>query len=889
MVMACYDGESLDKKIGRGPLNINEAVDIASQIAQGLSKAHEKEIIHRDIKPANIFITEDGVVKILDFGLAKLKGRPKITKEGTTLGTVAYMSPEQARGEEVDHRTDIWSLGVILYEMMTGRNPFEGDYEQAIIYSIMNEDPEPITGIRTGVPMELERIVNKALAKHPDDRYQHADELLTDLRRERRQSEYLKSGQLSPGHVKKTRKKLSPFIVPTAIVFIFVILFFIFKPFQIEIGPQREVVAEENRLAIMYFNNLAEPEDSDKLGEIAANLLITDLTESHYLDVVSSQRLYDILKLLGREGEKRIDRDVATEVARKAGSRWMLLGSILQVKPQIIITSQLVDVGSGSAIASQRITGAADDNIFTLVDKLTVEIKNDLTLPDAAREEPDRPVADVTTHSPQAYRYYLEGMDYNSKLYDIEAEKSFEKALEYDSTFAMAYYRLSILKGGSEKKEMIAKAVAYSDKVSWKEKKYIKTREAYASGDYIRAIEELQKIVERYPEEKEAFLWLGYYYDNHLRQSEQAIRSYSKAIEIDPLYKNIYKALAYLYDDVGDFEKSIWAINKYISLAPDEANPYDSRADLYAYNGKIDQAIESYKKALEIKSDFYVSLAKLGHMYLFQREYPRAESFYQKLCSSTDKDIRSRGRLLLAFIPLHQGKLERTLQVLDDGIAADRMEQAGGWYNALKYVLKTIVYEEKGNLNLALTELEKSIEIYGKYNPEGKNFERASYAWLLAENGDFEKAEEVAEALREYYEENDPSQMYDYWCALGWIEKARGNVEASVTSFEKAAKDVRYFWVLYPLAKAYLQSGRLGEAVAEFERVLTRHDEYRAFFVSWAVKAHYLLGLAYEKSGWNTKAVEQYEEFLDIWKDADSGIEEVEDAKSRLARLTQKS
>ena len=270
-------------------------------------------------------------------------------------------------------------------------------------------------------------------------------------------------------------------------------------------------------------------------------------------------------------------------------------------------------------------------------------------------------------------------------------------------------------------------------------------------------------------------------------------------------------------------------------------------------------------------------------------EYAQAESFYQKLCSSTDKDIRSRGRLCLALIRLRQGKLERALKALDDGIAADRMEQTRGWYNALKYFLKAIICEEKKNLDVALMELEKSIEIYGKYNPEGKDFGKPSYARLLAENGDFENAEEVAEALREYYEENDPSQMYDYWVAVGRIEWARGNIEASVTNFEKAAKDVRYFWVSYSLANSYLQSGRLGEAVTEFEKVLTRYDEYRVFFVNWAVKAHYFLGLAYEKSGWNTKAIEQYEEFLHIWENADPGIEEIEDAEVRLAALRGRS
>jgi Tol biopolymer transport system component len=181
MVMACYEGESLDEIISRGPLKVADAVEIASQIAQGLSKAHEKDIIHRDIKPANIFVTQDGVVKILDFGLAKLAGQAQLTKDSSTLGTVAYMSPEQLSGKEVDQRTDIWSLGVVLYEMLTGARPFKGDYEQAMIYSMLNEEPELVTNLCPGLPMDMAGIVAKTMAKNPGDRYQNAAKVSADL------------------------------------------------------------------------------------------------------------------------------------------------------------------------------------------------------------------------------------------------------------------------------------------------------------------------------------------------------------------------------------------------------------------------------------------------------------------------------------------------------------------------------------------------------------------------------------------------------------------------------------------------------------------------------------------------------------------------------------
>ncbi len=181
IAMSCYEGESLRERLERGAPDIGDAVDIALQIASGLAKAHEKGIVHRDIKPGNILITLDGQVKIVDFGLAKLAGQTRITKSRTTVGTVAYMSPEQAKGEEVDNRSDIWSLGISLYEMVAGQLPFAGDHEQAMLYSIMNEKPRPLTGLRTGVPVELEQIIGRCLAKDPNQRYQEVGALLTEL------------------------------------------------------------------------------------------------------------------------------------------------------------------------------------------------------------------------------------------------------------------------------------------------------------------------------------------------------------------------------------------------------------------------------------------------------------------------------------------------------------------------------------------------------------------------------------------------------------------------------------------------------------------------------------------------------------------------------------
>jgi len=884
IVMEYCEGKTLKQVIEKETLSIKKILDIGIQVCEGLTAAHKKEIVHRDIKSDNIMVTKEGQVKIMDFGLAKLKGATKITQTGSTLGTAAYMSPEQASGEEIDSRSDIFSFGVVLYELITGHLPFKGEHQAAIVYSVINETPEPLIRYKANVPDGLQRIVVKALEKDRDERYQHIDDLLADLRHEKKSLEYVKTGQIPMAEPHKPKRKLLPFIVPASIVFVIVLIFLILKPFKFEVAPEKGAVAKENSLAVMYFENMADPADKDRIAQMVTALLITGLSETpQYMEVVSSQRLYDILKILGKEDLKVIDKTVASEVAKKAQVRWILTGEVLQIKPSIVLISEISEAATGKILATQKVSGATGEDLFAVVDKLSSQIAKTLSLPEQAKKEIERPIAEVTTHSQQAYSYYLEGMDYGNKYYFAEAEQSFRKALEFDSTFGMAYYRLASFKSGDERKRLTAQAVKYSDKASQKEKYYIKSWEAYVSGNYSESINELQKIVERYPEEKEAYFYLGFMHDG-LREFEKEVYYLSKAIQIDPLYKDPYNFLAYAYDKIGDSDKSIWAINKYIELAPDEPNPYDSRGDLYAWNGKLDQAIESYQKASAIKPDF--SLMKLGDMYLLKGEYAKAESCYKELASSGQKDTRSWGRVYLALILIYQGKFNQALEVLDDGIAADRMEQVEGRSNAFKHGEKAIILEKKGNLDLALTETKVCVEDLKKTPTSSLYGWSSYYANLLAQSGRMAEAEELARVLKKDIETEDSTLMFIYWITLGYIEQAKGNAKNAASYYEKAEKEgPPAIYVRVRLAEVYLQLGRLDEAVAVLERALSRYDDNRAIFPTMSVRAYYLLGMAYEKSGWNKKAIEKYEEFLDIWKDADPGIQEVEDAKERVKKL----
>ncbi|MCH5374389.1 MAG: serine/threonine protein kinase, partial [Planctomycetes bacterium] len=226
IAMESIEGTSLKTRIEAGPLPLDEVVGIAVQIAEGLRAAHKRDVIHRDVKSANVMITPEGQAKIMDFGLAKAPGRTQLTVEGTTLGTVAYMSPEQSRGEVVDARSDIWSLGVVLYEMTTGRLPFKGDHEPAVIYSIINEDPKPLTSVRSDVPMELERIVGKCLAKQPSQRYQGANDLLVDLKRLRAElGDPQRTGSVRAGE--RARHKRAGWLFGGAAAVVLIALFFL--------------------------------------------------------------------------------------------------------------------------------------------------------------------------------------------------------------------------------------------------------------------------------------------------------------------------------------------------------------------------------------------------------------------------------------------------------------------------------------------------------------------------------------------------------------------------------------------------------------------------------------------------------------------------------------
>ena len=667
---------------------------------------------------------------------------------------------------------------------------------------------------------------------------------------------------------------------PISILIVVMAMLMVLKDWQIEIRPAQDAMASQTRLAVMYFSDSPDREDSSKTAEITASLIITDLSESHFLQVVPSQRIFDVLQSLDKTAYQTTELETALQVADRTDANLILMGSIYYDHLTPVLTSQIIDASSGNVIAAQKSIGQTNESIFTVVDKLTSQIKSDLSLPASARVEPDRMIAEVTTSSPDAYRYYLEGLEYYYKFYYSEARESFEQALEHDSSMAMAYYYLASLKDRS----YINKALELSDRASRKEQMYIKSRAAFIDDNRIQAVEELKTLVRNYPDEKTAYYLLGVYH-YRLFKNREAVEYLNKALEIDPVYRGVYNQLAYVYDELGDLENALKAVNKYVELAPDEANPYDSRAMIYSNNGMLDKAIESYRQALEIKPDFMSAVSYLGNMYLFKNDYQRADSCYRVYVNHENKYYQSAGRLYLTYIPTYRGKLTRAMELYNSNIS---LESEEGMISAMNYVLKSRMFADQKNYDSAVAVIDDYLNavIDGDANDNAVNHHY--YIQILAESGKLDRAKEMLHELRESMKKNNV--VYPcYHYAQASIDYARGDYEKAIINFKKTDDQYPEFYVKYMLAQSYYHAGHLSDAVKTYESTISKYSSLRAFFGTWSVRTHYYLGICYEDSRWYDKAIEQYETFLDIYKNADPDIVQIDDARLRLARLKSKS
>jgi non-specific serine/threonine protein kinase len=630
IAMEYIEGKTLRDKTSRGPLKQEKVLDYAVQIADGLQDAHDKGIIHRDIKSSNIMVTRKGQPKIMDFGLAMIKRETKITETATIMGTVAYMSPEQASGEHIDQRTDIWSLGVVLFEMLSGRLPFEGDHEQLVLYGVINKNPLSLSELRRDIPQELERIVYKCLEKDPAERYQYTHELLIDLKRLKKETE---TGIVSPTGLampKRPRKAVRNFIV----LMIFLVMaavtaggYFLFDWFKPSVKWKASI-------AVLPIENMNPQKRDDHLCSgipmmIASKLFLLS-PELRVVPYQSVRKSYSDLK----EDIIQIGKEVNVD---------HILSSSLQSEAQTIrISARLVDVVHNRIVGSFEYTKEQKE-ILTLQDEISKEIVADLGLHFTEKGLIASKKIDPVNF--EAYDNYLQGMDIIEKKdtytqegrnWDDHAIKMFENAISIDPNYALAYWGLG--------------SVYEACYVSRKEEKY---RELM--------LKNYKKAYHLDPGLAEANLALGWAYF-YIEEVEDAAESFARALAIDSDSELINCDVGAFLSSIGLYRSSLKYFSRAIQINPSYLRAYDLQSMSQWYIGKFKEGARITKKALELEDKMPKLYLKYAMHLIMLKELDKAEEAIEK-AEKIGPNHRALSRYR-ALLIASRGKKDRALELI---------------------------------------------------------------------------------------------------------------------------------------------------------------------------------------------------------------------------------
>ena len=913
ITMEYVRGEDLRSLIRRiGQLPIGKSISIKKQICEGLSEAHRQGVVHRDLKSNNIMIDKEGNVRIMDFGIARSLETKGITGAGVMIGTPEYMSPEQVEGKEVDQRSDIYSLGVILYEMVTGRVPFEGDTPFTIGMKHKGEMPTNPKELNTQISDDLNRLILRCLEKEKERRYQSAGEVRSEL-------ENIEKGIPTTERIVPERKPLTsreitvqfslkklflPALIVIAIVIIGVTIW--------QLLPQREVAPGpkiENSIAVISFENQTGDKTYDYLQKAIPSLLITSLEQRGILYVATWERLRDLLKQMGEDEMEFIDSDMGFSLCRREGVGAIVLGSFVKAGDLFATDVKVLDVETKKPLTSASSRGRGVDSILERqIDELSREISQSMGIREQKAGPSRVKLTNITTKSMEAYDYYLKGNEAQSKQYNEEAREFYEKAVALDPNFAMAYARLggiySRLGNIKARNNAIEKAMVLSERASEKEKVSIELSYArYIELDNKKYLGLLLQLSEKYPKEKSIHQSLGQYFQR--RDPATALEEFNKVLELDPNYKWAYNQIAYIYLDMSEYEKAIENFKKYASVAPGEANPFDSMGEAYFQMGRIEDAIAQYREALAIKPDFYISLRSIPYLYALKEDYSEAMRRLDTWIDIAQAPGEKREAYLCkGFYHYWLGNLEKCLESLQ--IAEELAEQVGSVRGITRiYDLRTWIYLDRERFDLSRKFNKDWFDVLMKNYPQNEKYYKAFYSLgfgsIELKEGKIDSAKkrltEVESLLPDFTSNQKKWATYHYDLLLAEVFLAEGFPEKCIAVLEKIsppeapgleyAENVVFYNMPIlkdTLPRAYKQKGDLDKAIDAYEKLIEFDPESKDRFLIHP-KYHYRLAKLYEQKGWNGKSIEHYEKFLSLWKDADPGLPEVEDARNRLASL----
>jgi len=905
ITMEYVSGEDLKSTIIRiGQLPIAKTISIAKQACEGLEEAHRLDVVHRDLKPQNIMIDKEGNARIMDFGIARSVTGKGITGAGVMIGTPEYMSPEQVEGKEVDQRSDIYSLGVILYEMVTGRVPFEGDTPLSIAVKHKTETPKEPREINTQIPEDLSQVILRCMEKDKEKRYQSAGEVRAELTRIEKgipttEIEIPKRKPITSREITVTfglKKLLIPALIAVAIIIAAVVIWQLLLP-----KKAVPISSDKASLAVMYFKNNTGDESLDHWRSALSDLLITDLAQSKYIRVLSEDRLFNILSELNQLEAKSYSSKVLEQVAVRGRVNHILQGNYTRAGDTFRINITLQEVKTWELIGSEKVEGKGEKSFYFMVDELTRRIKASFKLTaEEIASDIDKEVGKITTSSPEAYKYYSEGSKYYRREIDYSRSIQFlEKAIAIDPEFAMAYRNMAQVymnMGLSSKwREYIQKAFDLSDRVSDRER-YRIWGDFYRQSErtYDKAIEAYEKLLQLYPED-----WIG---NNYLGEVYRYLEQWDKAIEYYkvPIQDKIESSIPYLnlgeiYAAKGWYDRANEVYESSIHNVSDSAWTRRYLAQNYLCQEQYDLALVESDKARFLDPGNSNNLVLKGDIYHCQGDLIKAEEEYQKLLEVKEPAVRLAGRAGLGALYLLQGKFKKSEYQYIQGIEiaknlGEKSGQSRG-HISLAYMLRI-----SGNPEEALKEYDIAWNNYVEIESiRGQIRTLHNKGLTFLEIKSMEKAQRTAGELKELLQKAMNKKLMRYYNNLrGMIELEKGNLSEAIEYFNKAISLLAYqrrvithHAIFFdPLALAYYRARDFEKAREEYERIVSL-TYGRLIYGDIFAKSFYMLGKIYEQKGWKGKAIEYYEKFLSLWKDVDPSIAEVEDAKKRLAGLKQ--
>jgi tetratricopeptide (TPR) repeat protein/TolB-like protein/predicted Ser/Thr protein kinase len=924
IAMELIRGEKLSAVLSRGPLPPPRALTLATEIAEGLARAHEMGVVHRDLKPANVMVTADGHAKIIDFGLAKLVEPAQQdvatvsvhgprTGPGVVLGTAAYMSPEQARGGRIDHRSDIFALGVTLFEMITGRPAFQGQSSLDTLQAILTQPVPPLpalAGSSGETTAELHRIIGKATEKDPEDRFQGMKDLIVDLRAARRRLESAPTSVVTP----VSGPRVSPAtrrggragvalaaVLALAVVAAAAVWWWVGRRSS---GPAVNPSGKP-AVAVLYFENNTGDPSLDWMRTGLTDMLVTDLSQSAEFEVLGTDRLVQILQELRRTDDRVLPADVVQEIADRAAVDRVVVGSYVKAGGTIRISARLQDARTGRIVSAERVEGPGEASLFGLVDELTRRFRERIAAAGGFVSAPlvkrpgeapveaglDRGVTDITTSSIEAYRYYAEGISFHERSLPSQAAPLLEKAIEIDPGFAMAYAKL---------------AVVHNNLVS------LDKRDEYAK----RALDLTDRLTTR-----ERYYIEGFYYGLRPETRARSIEAYQQGLRLHPEHQASRHNLALHLAALERYPEGIEQYEELLRRGTSNPTSYENLADILIQTGNIRRAREVADQFVVRYPDSAAGLRMLGMTFVAEQRLDEARAAFEKAEALNPLDFGARyGRHLVASLQLRWADAE--------AISEELLRFPAPFPRFLASMGRCSVAAARGRSQAADEWSERAARVAGlsplpraisrnrlalKLLRQGKAGAALAQAELaLADardrDGEFETLQVLAVAQAAAGRPADAAKTLGFlesrvkilpserevrrvhW-ARGEIAMLRGDAATGAGELSKAAAMLpvhgpptgpppSHGELWYAAAVANMKAGRDAEAAQMLERLQSGHE--RAFAMEVWARSFFLLGQIYERRGDHARARDQYTRFLDLWRDGDMERGWVEEARRKV-------